>query len=61
MAKFPYEKPLLIDLQKNEALIGYGNVCETGGTANPGGGQCTNGTNVQGENPGACSSGLVKG
>jgi len=32
MAKFLYEKPLLIDLQRNEALFGHGADCQAFGS-----------------------------
>lgn len=53
MAKFRYEKPLLIDLQKNEALLGYGKTCNpfgSNGTFDPpgAGGSCIAGPDPQG-------------
>jgi hypothetical protein len=57
MVKLTYEKPLLVDLQKNEARIGYGRLCETGSRPNTGGGKCQDGMSVTGSQ---CLSGLSK-
>ncbi|MDD1778649.1 MAG: hypothetical protein LUQ65_10820 [Candidatus Helarchaeota archaeon] len=50
MVMLPYEKPILIDLQKNEALIGYGKDCPNGA-----GGDIPPGCTV-GSPPGSSSS-----
>jgi hypothetical protein len=58
MTRLPYEKPCLLDLQKNEALFGYGaSGCGGGGTDasgcggggnHSGGGTCGGGGNAGG-------------
>jgi hypothetical protein len=53
--KIIYEKPLLIDLQKNENLLGYGiSTCPGGSGASSGG---CGGGNDAGGIPGGCGGG----